>query len=304
MTGQLSLAVLGLGSMGAPIARNLVAAGFEVAVWNRTPERARALAGARPAATPADACAAADLVISMLADDAAVEGVVHGADGVLRGLRRDGCHVGMSTISVALSRRLAAAHAAAGQGYVAAPVFGRPDAAAVRKLWIVAGGEPAELDRAAPVFAALGQATFRLEDAPQASLAKLLGNLMIASTVEMLAETLAAAEKGGMDPARFLELMTGTLFGAPVVQRYGRLLVDSAFEPAGFRLALGLKDVGLALDAGEELRVPLPLAGLLRDRFLTALARGRGNLDWAGLATVVREEAGLPPFRAGVAPEP
>jgi 3-hydroxyisobutyrate dehydrogenase-like beta-hydroxyacid dehydrogenase len=137
-------------------------------------------------------------------------------------------------------------------------------------------------------------------DAPQASLAKLLGNFMIASTIEMLGETLTAAEKAGIEPRRMLELLTGTLFGAPVVKRYGQLVADTAFEPAGFRLVLGLKDVGLVLEAGEELRAPLPLAGLLRDRLLTALARDRAQLDWSGMASVIREEAGLPPLRADV----
>jgi 3-hydroxyisobutyrate dehydrogenase-like beta-hydroxyacid dehydrogenase len=295
MTDRITLAVLGAGAMGAPIARNLVAAGFPVSMWNRSPERAHAVQGARVASTPADAAGGADFVLSMLADDSAVEDVVFGADGILGSLRRGACHVGMSTISVALSRRLAAAHQAAGQGFIAAPVFGRPEAAAARQLWIVTGGAPSDVERAAPVFAALGQGTFNLGDASQASLAKLLGNFMIASTIEMLAEALTAAEKAGIEPRRFLDLMTGTLFGAPVIKRYGQLVADTAFEPAGFRLVLGLKDVGLALRAGEELRAPLPLAGLLRDRFLTALARDRGQLDWAGIATVVREEAGLTP---------
>jgi 3-hydroxyisobutyrate dehydrogenase-like beta-hydroxyacid dehydrogenase len=295
MTDRIEIAVLGAGAMGAPIARNLVAAGFPVSVWNRSPERARVIQGARAAPTPADAAGSADFVLSILADDTAVEDVVFGANGVLGSLRRGACHVGMSTISVALSRRLATSHQAAGQGFIAAPVFGRPEAAAARQLWIVTGGAPADVERAGPVFAALGQGTFHLGEAPQASLAKLLGNFMIASTIELLAEALAAAEKAGIEPHRFLDLMTGTLFGAPVIKRYGQLVADTAFEPAGFRLVLGLKDVGLALRAGEELRAPLPLAGLLRDRFLTALARGRDQLDWAGIATVVREEAGLPP---------
>ena len=296
MTGRIEIAVLGAGAMGAPMARNLVAAGFAVSVWNRSPERARVIQGARAAPTPADAARSADFVLSILADDTAVEDVVFGAEGVLESLRRGACHVGMSTISLALSRRLAAAHQAAGQGFIAAPVFGRPEAAAAKQLWIVTGGPPADVERAGPVFAALGQGTFHLGEAPQASLAKLLGNFMIASTIELLAEALATAEKAGIEPHRFLDLMTGTLFGAPVIKRYGQLVADTAFEPAGFRLLLGLKDVGLALRAGEELRAPLPLAGLLRDRFLTALARGREQLDWAGIATVVREEAGLPPL--------
>jgi len=299
MSDQIAVAVLGLGAMGAPIARNLVAAGFPVVVWNRSPERARAIDGARPAATPAEACASADVTITMLADDRALEEVVFGGGGMLGRLRRGACHLGMSTISVALCRRLAAAHEAAGQRYVAAPVFGRPEAAAARQLWIVTGGPAADVARVSPLLAAVGQGTFHLGDAPQASLAKLLGNFMIASTIKMLGETLVTAEKAGMEPRRVLDLLTGTLFGAPVVRRYGQLVADTAFEPAGFKLALGLKDVGLVLDAGEELRVPLPLAGLLRDRLLTALARDRGHLDWSGLASVIREEAGLPAVRRG-----
>jgi 3-hydroxyisobutyrate dehydrogenase-like beta-hydroxyacid dehydrogenase len=297
MAEPITVAVLGLGAMGAPIARNLVAAGFAVSVWNRSPEQARRLAGARPAPTPADACADADVAITMLADDRAVEEVVFGGMGMLGSLRRGACHVGMSTISLALARRLAAAHAAAGQGYVAAPVFGRPEAAAAKQLWIVVGGRDADIERVTPVLAAVGQGSFRMGDAPQASLAKLLGNFMIASTIEMLGEALAAAEKAGIEPARFLELLTGTLFGAPVIKRYGQLVADTTFEPAGFRLPLGLKDVELVLQAGEELRAPLPLAGLVRDRLLTALARDRAHFDWSGLASVIREEAGLPAVR-------
>jgi 3-hydroxyisobutyrate dehydrogenase-like beta-hydroxyacid dehydrogenase len=297
MAEQLRVAVLGLGAMGAPIARNIAVAGFDLTVWNRSPERAREITGARPAVTPADACADADVAITMLADDRAVEEVVFGGMGMLGGLRRGACHLGMSTISVALSRRLAAAHEAAGQGYVAAPVFGRPEAAAARQLWVVVGGQAADVERAGPVLAAVGQGTFNLGDAAQANLAKLLGNFMIGSTIEMLGEALATAEKAGIDPSRFLELLTGTLFGAPVVRRYGQLVAETAFEPAGFRLALGLKDIGLVLEAGEELRSPLPMAGLLRDRLLTALARDRGHFDWSGLASVIREEAGLPAVR-------
>lgn len=279
------------------MARNLVQAGFEVRVWNRTAAKTRDVPGARPAATPAAACAGAEFAVSMLADDTAVEGTVLGPDGALAGLAGGSLHIGASTISVALCRRLAAAHAAKGVGYVAAPVFGRPDAAAARQLWIVPGGAPAEVERCSPVFSALGQGTFPMGSAPQATLAKLLGNFMIASTIEMLGESLAVAEKAGLEPAQLLNMLTGTLFGAPVFKRYGQLVADTAFEPAGFYLPLGLKDVNLALGAGEELRVPLPLGSLVRDRMLTALARGRERFDWSGFASVIREAAGLAPVR-------
>ncbi|MGE5231748.1 MAG: NAD(P)-dependent oxidoreductase [Deltaproteobacteria bacterium] len=293
------LSFIGLGAMGLPMARNLVQAGFDVRVWNRTPAKTREVPGARPAPTPAAAADGAEFAVSMLADDAAVEAAALGPDGILAGLRRGAIHVGASTISVALCRRLADAHAEKGVGYVAAPVFGRPDAAAAKQLWIVPGGAPGDVERCAAVFAALGQGTFPMGSAPQASLAKLLGNFMIASTIEMLGESLALAEKAGLDPSRLLGMLTGTLFGAPVVKRYGQLVADTAFEPAGFQLALGLKDVNLALGAGEELRVPLPLASLVRERMLTALARGRERFDWSGFASAIREAAGLEPVRGG-----
>ena len=292
-----SLAFLGLGSMGLPMARNLVQAGFDVRVWNRTPARTRDVPGARPAPTPAAACAGADFAVSMLANDAAVEATVLGPDGVLAGLAAGAIHIGSSTISVALCRRLAEAHAAKGFGYVAAPVFGRPAAASAKQLWIVPGGAQADIERCSAIFSALGQGTFPMGAAPQASLAKLLGNFMIASTIEMLGESLTVAEKAGLDPSQLLNMLTGTLFGAPVVRVYGQIVADTAFEPAGFQLSLGLKDLNLALDAGEELRAPLPLASLVRERLLTALARGREHFDWSGFASVIREAAGLTPVR-------
>ena len=294
-----ALAFLGLGSMGLGMARNLVQAGFEVRVWNRTAGKAREVAGARAAATPRDACQGAEFAMTMLADDAAVEATVLGADGVLAGLRPGAIHIGSSTVSVALCRRLLEAHETAGIGFVAAPVFGRPEAAAAKQLWIVPGGLSSDVERCAPLFAAIGQGTFPLDSAPHASLAKLLGNFLIASTIEMLGESLATAEKAGLDPAQFLGVMTGTLFGSPAFRRYGQLVADTAFEPAGFRLALGLKDVNLALRAAEELRAPLPLASLARERMLSALAHGRDRFDWSGFASVIREAAGLPPVRKG-----
>lgn len=294
-----SLSFIGLGAMGLPMARNLVEAGFDVRVWNRTPAKTREVPGARAAPTPAAAADGAEFAVSMLADDAAVEAAALGPDGILSGLGKGAIHVGASTVSVALSRRLADAHAARGVGYVAAPVFGRPDAAAAKQLWIVPGGAPADVERCSAVFAAMGQGTFPMGSAPQATLAKLLGNFLIASTIEMLGESLALAEKAGLEPVRLLGMLTGTLFGAPVIKRYGQLVADTTFEPAGFQLALGLKDVNLALGAGEELRVPLPLASLVRERMLTALAQGRERFDWSGFASVIREAAGLEPVRGG-----
>jgi len=199
----------------------------------------------------------------------------------------------MSTISVALATELATVHTEGGQRFVNAPVFGRPDAAAARKLWIVPGGSGADLAELAPLFAALGQGTFPMPGPAQSALAKLCGNFMIAATLESVGEALALGEKGGIAPEQLLGMLTGTLFGAPVVQRYGGMIARQEFSPAGFAMALGLKDMRLVLQAGDGLEVPLPLADLLRTRFLQAMAQGKGDLDWSGVTTLIRESAGL-----------
>ena len=285
-----TLAVLGLGHMGRPIAQGLVAAGFAVRTWNRS---GGAVDGAEACPTIAEAVRGAEAAITMLSEDAAVEAVTFGDGRLLESLRDGALHVGMSTISVALAGRLAEAHAAAGQGYVSAPVFGRPEAAAARQLWIVPGGDAAHVRSLGPVFAAIGQGTFPMPGAREAALAKLCGNFMIAANIEVIAEALALGEKGGIAPSELLEMFTATLFGSPVVKRYGGLVAKGEFTPAGFAMALGLKDMRLVLEAGEASRVPLPVAELLRSRFLTALALGRDGLDWSGIAGVVREQAGL-----------
>lgn len=286
---------IGLGRMGAGMAANLLGAGHEVTVYNRTPERARALVaqGAHAAHRVTDACRG-DAVITMLADDGAVEGIVLGDDGVIAGMGDGAIHVSMSTISVALSERLAAAHAAAGQRFVAAPVFGRPDAAAAGKLFIVAAGAPHALDACLPLFAAMGQKSFRFgDDARAANLIKLSGNFLIGSVIEALGEALALVGKAGVDPHRYLDLLTSTLFTAPVYGAYGGLIVEKRFEPAGFAAALGAKDIRLALAAADGLRVPMPLASLLHDRFLTLLARGGEALDWSAIGALAANDAGL-----------
>ncbi|MCU0622052.1 MAG: NAD(P)-dependent oxidoreductase [Gemmatimonadales bacterium] len=285
-----TIAVVGLGQMGRPIAANLVAAGFAVRTCNRS---GGAVDGATAAPTIARAVSGADVAVTMLSEDAAVEAVTFGDGGLLASLDAGALHLGMSTISVALAGRLAEAHAAAGQAFVAAPVFGRPEAAAARQLWIVPGGEPAHLDRLAPVFAAVGQGTWPMPGAREAALAKLCGNFMLAGTIELLGEALVLGEKGGIAPAALLDMLTGTLFTNPVSKRYGQMIATGVYQPAGFAMPLGLKDMRLVLQAGDDSRTPLPLAELLRSRFLEALARGRGDWDWAGIASVARDAAGL-----------
>jgi 3-hydroxyisobutyrate dehydrogenase-like beta-hydroxyacid dehydrogenase len=280
--------------MGSAMAANLLKAGHEVTVYNRTRAKTEPLvaSGARIADSLGDACQG-DVVFSMLADDAAVENAVYGEGGVLSNLAKGAVHVSSSTISVALSKRLASAHAEGGQGYVAAPVFGRPDAAAAGKLFVVAAGSPWALQIAAPLFEAFAQKTFTVsENAEAANLVKLSGNFLIAAVIESLGEVMALVGKAGLDKHQYLEILTGTLFGAPIYKTYGTLIADAKFEPAAFAAPLGLKDIKLALAAAEDLNVPLPLASLLRDRFLTLLAHGGEKLDWSAVGGLPARDAG------------
>jgi 3-hydroxyisobutyrate dehydrogenase-like beta-hydroxyacid dehydrogenase len=285
---------IGLGNMGSGMAANLLKAGHEVTVYNRTRAKAEALVaqGARAAADIAQACRG-DAVITMLADDNAVEGVTQGEGGVVTSLPPGALHISSSTISVALSERLTAAHAAAGQRFVAAPVFGRPDAAARRELFVLAAGADEAITAATPLLEAMGKAVFPVAEAPPAAnLVKLSGNFLIASIIEALGEAMALVAKGGVDRERYLDILTSTLFGAPVVRTYGGLIARRQFEPAGFAAPLGQKDIRLALAAAEALHVPLPLASLLRDRFLTLLAHGGDHLDWSAIGQLAARDAG------------
>ena len=291
------ISVLGLGQMGAPIARNLVARGFAVRVWNRDAAKTAGIPGATACVSISAAVAGADVAITMVSDDAALRDVTLGAGGLLDALPPGAVHLGMSTVSLAIVGELVEAHRARGHQYVAAPVFGRPDAAAAAKLFVVPGGPAETLDRLAPVFAAVGQATFPMATPEQAALAKLAGNFMIAGTLEMLAEALAFGEKGGIDPEQLLGLLTGTIFGSPVVHRYGGMIARTEFEPAGFALRLGLKDVNLVLSASQQLGLPMPVASVVQQHLMSAVGKGRGEIDIAGVATVVREAAGLGALR-------
>ena len=281
---------IGLGQMGGAIAANLIKAGHEVTVWNRSTDKTEALvaAGAAHAARPVDA-AQGDLVMTMLADDRAVEGVVFGEGGIVGA---PALHVGHSTISIALADRLAADSGTG--GYVSAPVFGRPPAAAAGKLFVVAAGVEAALDRCEPVFADIGQRTFRIGDKPSAAnLVKLSGNFMIMAAVEAMAEAMTLAEKGGVDRQTLLEVLTGTLFGAPVYHTYGEILLEDRFRPAGFAAPLGLKDMTLADAAATSLGAPMPLLGIVRDHFRSVIATEGPDIDWAGIALAIRKSAKL-----------
>ena len=289
----MEIGFIGLGHMGTGMALNLLGAGHGVTVYNRTPGRAQAVVrqGAWAATQVADACRG-DAVITMLSDDDAVEGVTFGNEGVISSLAGGAIHISMSTISVGLSERLAAAHAKAGQRFVAAPVFGRPEAAAAGKLFIVAGGAPDAVDACMPLFQVLGQSTYRIGEKPQAAnLVKLSGNFLFASVIESLGEAVALVSKAGIDRREYLGFLTSTLFPAPVYKTYGELIVEGRFEPASFAAPLGFKDIRLTLAAAESLRVPMPLASLLHDRFVRLLAQGGERLDWSGIGQLAAQDA-------------
>lgn len=286
---------IGLGNMGAGMAARLLHAGHELTVYNRTADKAKPLVekGARKAASVADACKG-DVVITMLADDSAVEGVAFGDGGILSSQGKGAIHISASTISMALADKLTAEHAKRGQRLVSAPVFGRPEAAASAKLFIVAAGAADAVDTCVPLFEAMGQKTFRFGNKPaNANLVKVSGNFLIASTIEAMSEAMALVAKGGLDQHQFLDFLTSTLFNAPVYKTYGTLIADKKFSPAGFAAPLGFKDARLALAAGDGLRVPLPLANLVKDRFLRLLARGDESLDWSAISVLAAEDAGL-----------
>jgi 3-hydroxyisobutyrate dehydrogenase-like beta-hydroxyacid dehydrogenase len=287
---------VGLGSMGSGMARNLIKAGHALTVWNRSRNRTQEMEGlgAVVAGTPGEAASGADAVITMLADDHALEEVVFGSGKILEALPADAIHISMSTVSVAISRRLATVHRGKRQQYISAPVFGRPEAAAAAKLFIVAAGPAPQIDRCRPLFDALGQKTFLAgEDAAGANLIKLAGNFLITTVIEGLGESFALIRKSGLDPNQFFEILTNSLFAVPVYRIYGGLIAADKFEPAGFKLPLGLKDNRLLLAAAEEANVPMPMASLVRDRFLAALAHGLGESDWAAIARISAKNAGL-----------
>ncbi len=286
---------IGLGKMGSAMARNLLRAGHQVAVYNRSREKAEALAGegARTADSPADACRKSSAVMTMLADDHAVEQVVFGENGLISALAHGAVHISSSTIGTALARRLTDEHTLRGQGYLSAPVFGRPEAAESRKLIVVAAGPTELVEFCRPLFDAVGSRTSVAGSAPwQANAVKLCGNFMLASMIEAFGEAYATLRKAGVDPLVFLEIVNG-LFASPVYGNYGRIIAEERFSPAGFALKLGLKDVRLVLETAQECVAPMPLASLVRDHFLSAMAQGQAELDWSSVARVLARNAGL-----------
>jgi 3-hydroxyisobutyrate dehydrogenase-like beta-hydroxyacid dehydrogenase len=287
-----NIGFIGLGGMGQGIAANLVKAGHHVRVWNRSrgPVDKLVAEGAHAAATPRDAFAG-DAVLSMLSADDVVRSVIVDS-GVLAAAAPGLVHVNLATISVFLARELADLHHARGLGYVAAPVFGRPDAAATAKLHVVAAAPAATIERVQPLLDAIGQKTWIVGTEPhRANVVKLAGNFMIAAAIEAMGEAAAMAEGHGVAPSELMEVLTNTLFTAPLYKNYGGMIAAQRYEPAGFKLVLGLKDVRLALDAAEMVHAPLPFGGVLRDSFVDAIAHGQSDQDWSAVAEVSRRRA-------------
>jgi len=292
----MKIGFVGLGKMGSGMALNLAKAGHSLSIFNRTRSRAEELRqkGVTVEETPGQAASGADAIFTMLADDQALEQVVFGPGKIVESLPPGSIHISASTISVALSRRLAAAHREKKQHFIAAPVFGRPEAAAAAKLFVVAAGEAKQIERCQPLFDAIGQKTFVVgEDPAMANVVKLAGNFLITSVIESLAESFALARKSGIDAGRLLDILTGTLFPAPLYKNYGGMLAAEKFEPVGFKLSLGAKDNRLVLAAAEEVGVPMPTASLVRDHFLSAMAQGMAEDDWAAVARIIYKNAGL-----------
>jgi 3-hydroxyisobutyrate dehydrogenase-like beta-hydroxyacid dehydrogenase len=292
----MKIGFLGLGKMGAAMAANLLRAEHEVVVWNRSTQKAQPLvaAGAVLARTPRDAASGRDVIMSMLADDAALEQVLLGNDGVFEGLPRGALHISASTIAVATADRVADLHAQRGLRFLSAPVFGRPEAATAAKLFVVAAGAQSDYTAASALFPVISQKVFYIGEKPSsANLVKLCGNFTILAAIETFAEAMTLAQKGGVPKKQFLEVMTSSLFDTPVYRNYGAVLAEERFKPAGFAAPLGLKDMRLVGESAEVLRVPMPVLNVLRDHLLQAIGAQGADIDWSGIGHVVAKNGGL-----------
>ncbi|RPJ57234.1 MAG: NAD(P)-dependent oxidoreductase [Acidobacteria bacterium] len=287
---------VGLGAMGTAISKNLLQAGFRLQVFNRTREKAEQLArepGVTVGSRPSELAVKGRMIVSMLADDKALEQVVTGPGGLSEGAAGI-VHISMSTVSPDTARRMAQIHTNRGDRFVSAPVFGRPEAAAARKLWICESGEPDAKAEVRHILEAMGQGIFDFgEDPGAANVVKLAGNFLIASAIEAMAEAFTLGEKNGLDRGKMAEMFAATLFACPIYLNYGRLVAEQGYDKVGFSLPLGLKDMQLLQATAVTSRVPMPFAAIVRDRLVAAMAKGREGLDWTGFALSVSEDAGL-----------
>ncbi|PLS01894.1 NAD(P)-dependent oxidoreductase [Neobacillus cucumis] len=293
---MIEVGFIGLGNMGQPMVKNLLKAGFKVKVYNRTPNKASEVveAGAEQVNRPCDTVTPDGIVVTMVSNDQVLEELVYSPDGIGEKLGKDGIHLSMSTVAPDTSRRLAKYHQEKGSFYIASPVFGRPEAAEAQKLWVMSSGNQGAKERVKPIQEAMGQKVFDLGEEPgNANVVKLGGNFMIMAAMEAMAEAFNLAEKNGMDRETVAEVYTSTLFNCTVYNGYGAMIAKKMFEPAGFQLALGLKDCNLVLDEANQTKTPMPLANLVHNRLLASAAKGRGNQDWSALTKLANEEAGM-----------
>lgn len=285
---------IGLGRMGQAMASRILGGGHDLIVFNRTRAKAAGLerAGAKVAATMADACVGREVVISMVADDKALHEVV--TEGTSQGLPPGAIHMPMGTHSVTALREIGERHAKAGHVLVAAPVLGRPEVAAAGQLGIVPAGPKSAIDKLEPVFKLIGRRTFNAGEKPEGAAAvKLANNMVLGCAIEAMGEGFSLIRKYGVDPATFYEVMTDGLFAAPAYKVYGNIIAKQAYDKVGFTTTLGLKDTNLMLAAGQTASVPLPSLNVYRDRLLGAMARGEGELDWSVIARVQASAAGI-----------
>jgi 3-hydroxyisobutyrate dehydrogenase-like beta-hydroxyacid dehydrogenase len=291
------IGLIGLGNIGINIARNLIEAGYHLQVYNRSLSKADTLktTAVTKCLTPAGAADGVPVIITILSDDEVVKNVVLGKDGILSKLPKDSLHISMSTISPKTSQLLSEYHREAGNMFLAAPLFGRPEAVAAKKIWICVSGEKKAKEMAGTVLANLGQGIVDFgEDAGAANTIKIAGNFMILASLEMMAEAYTLAEKQGIDPVKVAEFFGSTIFNAPIFQNYGKLIARKQYEPVGFTSQLGYKDARLTIALSQASATPMPFATTIHNRMLSAIAKGRGGADWVeGISRGVSEEAGL-----------
>jgi len=292
------IALLGLGNLGTPIAESLLSAGFSLTVWNRTASKTESLvkAGAKLAMSPHEAIIPGGILITVLADDTVLEEIV--SPQLIQRLGNGGLHISMSTISPETSRKLHMLHKSMGSHYISAPIFARPEAVRAKTGNVCLSGEEMARERARQVVQHLVKGTFDFGNDPgAANVIKLAGNFMIGASIEIMSEAFAFAEKNGIPRQSIYEMLTQTLFSAPIFQNYGRIVAHHNYEPVAFYLPLGLKDINLVLQTAEDIQVPMPIADLIRNRFLSAIAKQRTHLDWSALAIGASDDAGLTPTR-------
>lgn len=292
-----TIGFIGLGKMGEPMARNLLRAGYKLRVYNRTSAKAQALAGegAEVVARLRDVINPDGIIVSMVANDRALEEVVLGENGIGKALGPGGIHVSMSTVSPKTAQKLSAHHQKQGAMYLAAPVFGRPETAAAKKLWVCVAGDGKAKERAKPILEALSQAIFDFGEKPEAAnVVKLAGNFLIGSAIEAMAEAYTFAEVNGVSREAMAEIFSQTFLACPIYQNYGKVIATQEYQPAGFKVSLALKDMNLLTSVAAMSLTPMPLGSLLQQRLLSAMSKGRADMDWTALALGASEDAGMP----------